>query len=117
VLAAYGCASRGRPAPTPTAASGARSFTATAYCTGTMTAAGTKVRAGIVAADPDVLPMGSVIALRALNSGHRGVYTVMDTGSAIRGRRIDIYIRSCREAIRFGRQPVEVTLLHPPRSR
>ena len=45
----------GRPAP------GARlRFTATAYCKGTTTASGVNVRNGIAAADPDLLPVGSV---------------------------------------------------------
>jgi hypothetical protein len=32
--------------------------------------------------------------------------TVMDTGLKIRGRRIDLYLSDCRQAVRFGRQSV-----------
>ena len=47
---------------TATPAPGARlRFTATAYCKGTTTASGVNVRTGIAAADPDLLPVGSVI--------------------------------------------------------
>ena len=35
-------------------------FTATAYCKGTTTKSGVKVRAGIAAADPQLLPVGSI---------------------------------------------------------
>jgi 3D (Asp-Asp-Asp) domain-containing protein len=63
--------------------------------------------------------MGSVIAIdriEKLDSRHDGVYTVMDTGSKIRGRRIDIYLKDCREAVRFGRRAVQVTVLRASRS-
>ena len=72
-----------------------------------------------MAADPAVLPMGSVIAIDRANefdSRHDGVYTVMDTGSKIRGRRIDIYLKDCREAVRFGRRVVKVTVLRTSQS-
>ena len=39
-------------------------FTATAYCKGETTASGVGVRTGIVAADPQLLPVGSVIRSR-----------------------------------------------------
>src|SRR3954468_23089852 len=74
--------------------------TATAYCDHGTTQSGTKTRPGIVAADPRVLPVGSV--LRILDGPHAGVYTVMDTGSAVKGRRIDIFMPSCANAEQFG---------------
>ena len=53
--------STAKPAP------GARlRFTATAYCRGTTTASGVNVRNGIAAADPDLLPVGSVIQVDRL---------------------------------------------------
>jgi 3D (Asp-Asp-Asp) domain-containing protein len=78
----------------------------TGYCLGGKTASGLKARTGVAAADPDVLPMGSVIRLRATNgtTAHDGVYTILDTGGDIQGRRIDIHIPSCAEARRFGRR-------------
>ena len=89
----------------------AQRFTSTAYCRGTTTADGTRVRRGIVAADPKVLPLGSVIRIRGLAGGLDGDYVVADTGPKVRGRQIDIYMDDCRRAVRFGRQRVEVTLL------
>jgi 3D (Asp-Asp-Asp) domain-containing protein len=120
-LCSAGCAKPIRvvPATTTTTVGRSAAFIATAYCSGTTTATGTRVRAGIVAADPDVLPMGSVIAIDLIekfDSRHDGVYTVMDTGSKIRGRRIDIYLKDCREAARFGRRAVQVTVLRASRS-
>jgi 3D (Asp-Asp-Asp) domain-containing protein len=35
----------------------------------------------------------------------------MDTGSAIKGRRLDLFIPSCVHAKRFGRQPVVVQIV------
>ena len=55
-------------------------FTATAYCKGTTTASGVNVRTGIAAADPDLLPVGSVIQVYKLGERYNGIYTIMDTG-------------------------------------
>ncbi len=91
---------------------GARlSFTATAYCKGTITASGAAVRSGIAAADPALLPVGSVIQVDSLPDKYNGVYTIMDTGPAVQGRHIDIYMWSCYEALDFGRRPTRVTVL------
>jgi 3D (Asp-Asp-Asp) domain-containing protein len=96
-----------RPAP------GARlRFTATAYCRGTTTASGVNVRNGIAAADPDLLPVGSVIQVDRLGDRYNGVYTVMDTGPAVQGRHIDIYMWNCDEArYEFGRRSAGLTVL------
>jgi 3D (Asp-Asp-Asp) domain-containing protein len=87
------------------------SFHATAYCKGITTASGVAVRAGIAAADPALLPVGSVIDVTASNPKYSGIYTVMDTGPAIKGRIIDVYMWSCYEALDFGRMPVKLTVL------
>jgi 3D (Asp-Asp-Asp) domain-containing protein len=86
-------------------------FTATAYCKGTTTASGVNVRAGIAAADPDLLPVGSVIQVERLEDKYNGIYTVMDTGPKVQGRHIDIYMWSCYEALDLGRRPVQLTVL------
>jgi rare lipoprotein A len=86
-------------------------FLATAYCRGTTTAVGTTVVEGIVAADPALLPIGTVIRVTGSAKPHDGVYTVMDTGAKIQGRHVDLYIADCGEAGRFGRQSVSVTVL------
>jgi len=87
-------------------------FTATAYCRGTTTASGVNVRNGIAAADPDLLPVGSVIQVDRLGDRYNGVYTVMDTGPAVQGRRIDIYMWNCDEArYEFGKRTARLTVL------
>ena len=86
-------------------------FSATAYCKGTTTASGVRVRTGVAAADPQLLPVGSVVQVAVGDSKYSGVYTVMDTGPAVQGRILDLYVWSCHEALKFGRRPVNVTVL------
>jgi 3D (Asp-Asp-Asp) domain-containing protein len=86
-------------------------FQATAYCKGETTASGVGVRTGIAAADPAILPVGSVVRLETPNPRYSGVWTVMDTGPAVRGRSVDLYLWSCKEALQFGRRPVRLTVL------
>jgi 3D (Asp-Asp-Asp) domain-containing protein len=86
-------------------------FRATAYCKGLTTASGVAVRAGIAAADPTLLPVGSVVDVAARNPKYSGIYTIMDTGPAVKGRLIDIYMWSCYEALDFGRMPIDLTVL------
>ena len=96
---------------TPPAPGDHLSFYATAYCKGITTASGVAVRTGIAASDPSLLPVGSVIEITAPNAKYNGIYTVMDTGPAIKGRLIDIYMWSCYEALDFGRVPIKLTVL------
>jgi 3D (Asp-Asp-Asp) domain-containing protein len=87
-------------------------FTATAYCRGTTTASGVNVRNGIAAADPDLLPVGSVVQVARLGARYDGIYTIMDTGPAVQGRHIDIYMWNCDEArYEFGRRSAALTVL------
>lgn len=86
-------------------------FDATAYCKGSTTASGVTVRTGVAAADPDLLPVGSVINVATGVQRYNGVYTVMDTGPKVQGRILDLYMWSCNEALAFGRKEIEVTVL------
>jgi 3D (Asp-Asp-Asp) domain-containing protein len=86
-------------------------FAATAYCKGTTTASGVNVRTGIAAADPDLLPVGSVIQVYRLGERYNGIYTIMDTGPAVQGRELDIYMWSCHEALQFGRRQILINVL------
>lgn len=86
-------------------------FSATAYCKGETTTSGVGVRTGIAAADPAILPVGSVVRVETPNPRYSGVWTVMDTGPAVRGRSVDLYLWSCKEALQFGRRKVRVTVL------
>lgn len=84
-------------------------YVATAYSLRGRTASGKFVSQGIVAADPRFLPLGSRVHVQA--GAWSGEYLVADTGGAIKGRRIDIWTPSTRDAMRFGRRTVKLTVL------
>ncbi len=86
-----------------------QAFRATAYCLKGKTASGGSVRRGIVAADRRILPLGTRINVSAGN--YSGSYVVADTGGAIRGRILDIWVPSCSEAKKFGRRSIKVTVV------
>jgi 3D (Asp-Asp-Asp) domain-containing protein len=87
-----------------------RVFVATAHSQEGLSASGEESRAGTVAADPKVLPLGSII--RVTEAGkYSGTYKVIDTGSGVKGRHVDIYVSSNAEARRFGRRKVRVEVL------
>ncbi|HEX8336908.1 MAG TPA: 3D domain-containing protein [Pyrinomonadaceae bacterium] len=90
-------------------------FTATAYSLRGRTASGAGVRRGIIAADRRVLPLGTRVRLEA--GPYSGEYLVADTGGAVRGRKIDIWVPQTSEAMRFGRRPVRLTVLTRTRPR
>lgn len=83
----------------------------TAYCDHGETASGETTRRGIVAADPDVLPLGSVIRVTGLARPHNRTYAVEDTGRKVQGRIIDIFMPSCEAAKEFGRQTARVRVV------
>ena len=87
----------------------ASNYVATAYSLRGRTASGKFVSRGLIAADPRVLPLGSRVRLD--HPGYSGEYLVADTGGMIKGRRIDIWIPTAREAMRFGRRTVKLTVL------
>ncbi len=80
---------------------------------GALTAAGTHPVAGhVAAADPRVLPLGSIVWIEGL-----GQRQIQDVGGGVRGRHLDVYVNDCREARAWGRQRRRVTVLHVPRGR
>jgi 3D (Asp-Asp-Asp) domain-containing protein len=87
-----------------------RQFYATAYSVEGRTATGRTAKPGVVAADPKILPLGSRIRVSGAGQ-YSGVYTVADTGRAIKGHEIDIYVADHKAARRFGRRPVDVELV------
>jgi rare lipoprotein A len=83
---------------------------ATAFSQSGITMKGTIAHDGIVAADPAVIPLGSVI--RVAGAGPwSGRYVVTDTGSKVRGRHIDVYLPNAAAAKQFGRKTVTVQVL------
>ena len=90
----------------------AASYVATAYSLRGRTASGRMVAKGLIAADPRHLPLGSRVRIDA--GAWSGEYLVADTGALVRGKRIDIWTPSTREAMRFGRRTVKLTVLSFP---
>src|SRR4030095_4151520 len=85
------------------------SFQATAYALRGITASGIYVRHGVIAADPRVIPIGSVVQI--LTPGYSGVYTVQDTGRLIKGKIVDVWLPSTREARVFGRRSIKLHVI------
>lgn len=85
---------------------------ATAYspycCPGVdhITATGVHAGYGVVAVDPDVIPLGSRLYVEGYGYALAG-----DTGSRIKGLRIDLGFDTKRQAIQFGRRPVRVYIV------
>jgi 3D (Asp-Asp-Asp) domain-containing protein len=95
-------------------AAAATVYLATAYSVGcgagagTYTSSGTKPRAGYtLAADPNVLRPGTLVRLGVWP----GVWRVEDTGRAIKGLRLDLFVASCDIARQWGRRRVEVRVV------
>ena len=84
-------------------------YVATAYVLRGITASGERVREGIIAADPKVLPLGTVVEIRGM-----GQYVVKDTGRLIKGKRIDIWMPKRKDAMQFGKRKVYLTVVSKP---
>ncbi|HEU4963333.1 MAG TPA: S-layer homology domain-containing protein [Bacilli bacterium] len=80
---------------------------ATAYTySGKLSYTGLPVREGLVAVDPDKIPLGSHLYIPGYGFGVAG-----DTGGKINDMRVDLYHDSYRDAINFGRKDVDVYVL------
>ncbi|MCU1383808.1 MAG: yocH [Acidobacteria bacterium] len=84
---------------------------ATAYCNRGETKSGVRAQRGVAAADLRRLPIGTRLRVVAPGKPYAGEYTVLDSGSEIKGRDLDIFMPSCRSAKRFGKRPVQVRIL------
>ena len=74
-----------------------------------MTSSGTRAEPGqTVATDPEVIPPGTWILIEGM-----GLFRAEDTGGAIEGDRIDIYMETHAEALDFGVQEVTAWILEP----
>jgi len=80
---------------------------ASAYThTGNRTCTGTVPKVGTVAVDPQVIPLKSRLYVEGYGFG-----VAEDTGSAIKGNAIDVFLETEAEARRWGRRTVKVYLL------
>lgn len=74
------------------------------------TASGEFVKRGMIAVDTDVIPMHSKVLITG--AGHLdGIYLAKDTGGAIVGNRVDIYVATKKEAFNFGRRNVKLYVI------
>ncbi len=85
-------------------------YIATAYAQQGLTASGTYVHRHVVAADPELLPIGTRLKIKHAGR-YSGEYVVADTGAKIIGRKLDIYVPSERACRKFGRKAVTVRVL------
>ncbi len=77
-----------------------------------ITFSGTKARPGVVAVDPRVIPLGSKLYVESLDSSKDyGFASAEDTGGAIKGNKIDLFMEDSKAAWRFGRRNVRVYIL------
>ena len=83
----------------------------TAYCLRGNMRTGVRVRDGMAAGDPSVLPLGSVVRVSHPDGRLIGIFVIMDTGGAIRGNKIDLWFDNCREALDWGIRPVVAEVL------
>ena len=90
------------------------SMTATAYTGGSFTAMGLKpVRdpngLSTISVDPSVIPLGSKVYVEGY-----GYAIASDTGGAIKGNKIDLYMNSLQECYSFGRRTVILHIIAYP---
>lgn len=89
---------------------------ATAYCNSPIcinvskwndgiTATGTVAGMQTIAVDPKTIPLGSIVYIEGM-----GWYKAEDTGGAIKGNRIDIFMGDYKKAREFGRKKVRVKI-------
>jgi 3D (Asp-Asp-Asp) domain-containing protein len=100
--------SAGRTAPvaTPTARAGTTmTVHATAYSLPGTTATGLPVGWGVVAVDPSVIPLGTRMTIPGYGEG-----IAADTGSAVRGAMIDVWLPTHAQALAWGTRTVTIAI-------
>ncbi|MEX2210744.1 MAG: 3D domain-containing protein [Gaiellaceae bacterium] len=94
------------PAPAPGNVSGRRmTVISTAYALPGFTATGIPVGYGVVAVDPSVIPLGTRMTIPGYGEG-----IAADTGSAVKGAKIDVWLPTRAKALAWGVRTVTITL-------
>lgn len=95
-------------------------FNTSAYCAASCggnnrTATGAIARANYtVASDPRYYPMGTIFYIPYFaNYPNGGWFVAQDTGGAIKGNKLDVYMNSMSECTNFGRRNLEVYVYMP----
>ncbi|MEM6280177.1 MAG: 3D domain-containing protein [Verrucomicrobiota bacterium] len=73
-----------------------------------VTASGTKAKPGTIAADTSFFPFGTRMKIPGYGWG-----IVEDRGGAIQGDKIDLFFKTHREALQWGRQTITVEVVRP----
>jgi 3D (Asp-Asp-Asp) domain-containing protein len=72
------------------------------------TASGTKAKKGTIAADTNVFPFGTRMRIPGYGDG-----VVEDRGGAIQGDKIDLFFKTHKQALEWGRQTITVEVRYP----
>lgn len=81
-------------------------------CGGHNTATGKKPQVGYVAVDPRVIPLGTKLYIESEDGSYvYGYAEAQDTGGAIKGNRIDLFLPSLSDCARLGRTKMKVYIL------
>jgi peptidoglycan hydrolase CwlO-like protein len=78
---------------------------ATKYCLTGTTATGMPVQVGVIATDPSYIALGTRMYVPGYGEG-----VAADTGGAVVGWTIDLWVPSCAEADAYGRQSLTITI-------
>ena len=78
---------------------------ATGYAIHGRTATGIPTAWGVVAVDPAVIPLGTRMTIPGYGRG-----VAADTGSAVRGAKIDLWFPTRAQALAWGRRTVTITI-------
>lgn len=82
---------------------------ATAYCNDPITATGTKPQVGrTIAVDPRVIPYGTRVYIPQFDK----IFIAEDCGSAIKGKRIDIYMQDYDTCMEWGFKTIDIYILN-----
>jgi 3D (Asp-Asp-Asp) domain-containing protein/peptidoglycan hydrolase CwlO-like protein len=91
--------------PAPPADGTKMTVSSTGYCLTGNTATGVPTSKGVVAVDPAVIPLGTRMYVPGYGEG-----VAADTGSAVKGKMIDVWFSSCADAMAWGWKTVTITL-------
>lgn len=88
----------------------ATAYTATCEGCSGITATGINLKENpnqkVISVDPNIIPLGTKVYVEGYGKAIAG-----DTGGAIKGNKIDVFIPSKEDAIKYGRKTVKVTIL------
>lgn len=85
------------------------SFRSTCYSLRGKTYTGSQAGPGSIAVDDRVIPMGAQLEVEGYGAGK-----AVDTGGAIKGREIDVWMASSADCKEWGRRNVRVRMTEPP---